>query len=806
MLRDLREAVRAMRSNPGFAAVIVLTLALGIGVNATIFSVLYGVLLRPLPYANPDSLVVLWEANRQLGQEQAEVSGATYLDWRARSRMFTGIGAFRYRGFTLTDAAAGAAERIASVDVSPALFTVLGVPPLLGHTFTAEDERPGHQHQAVLSYGAWLRRFGGDRDAIGRSLRLDGESHQIVGVMPSGFQFPAGDPDVEVWSPLTLDLTSLASRPHRMYRTIGRLAAGVTIDQARAEMDGIGRDIAREHPDSNAGWGVTLVPAHEQVVGRIGPTLWVLFSAVVLVLLIACANIANLLLARSSIASRDFAVRAAFGAGRWVLVRRSLVESGVFAVSGGAAGLALAWSGVRALRPLIPSTVPRADGVGLDFTVVLFTVAMAIGAGVLFGIVPAWRAMKPNLLDALQEGGRSSTLSRRSRWLSDAMVVSEVAVALVLVIGAGLLLRSFVRLTSVDPGFRTSNVVAFHVVLPDVRYRGGPPKRQFFDGLLTRMRAVRGFDQVSAVSALPMSPLGVQFELNFTIDGLEAASPSERPRARYRAVMPGYFEAMAIPLRSGRVFDSFDGRDDGQRVAIVNETLAKRYFGTASPINRQVKMPMAGDLTIVGVVGDVKQDGLQAQAAPEVFVPYERLALSQMQVVVVSESPAADVTSAARSVLAGLDPSLPFAKISRIEDLVSASIAQPRFNLLLIIGLAISAAALAAVGVYGLVTYSVTRRTVEIGLRAAIGAQPHQTFRLVVVGALKLVLIGVTAGVAGAVAIGRSLESLLFGVSAFDPATYVTAGLVVVVVGVVAAALPALRASRIDPVRALRQE
>ncbi len=675
--------------------------------------------------------------------------------------------------------------------MSPALFNVLRVPPFAGRTFTAEEERPGHERLAVLSHGAFLRRFGGDRSVIGSSILLDGESHQVIGVMPPHFQFPAGDPEVEIWSPLTLDLTSLASRPHRMYKTMGRLVAGTTIDRARSEMDGIARDIARENPESNTGWGVTLVPAHEQVVGKIGPTLWVLFSAVVLVLLIACANIANLLLARSAATRRDFAVRAAFGAGRVTLLRRSLVESGVFAASGGLAGLALAWAGIRALRPLIPTTVPRADGIGLDWSVVLFTVAMTIGAGLIFGAVPAWRAMKPNLLDALQEGGRSNTISRRSRWLSDAMVVSEVAIALILVIGAGLLLRSFVRLTSVDPGFRTDKVVALHVVLPDARYKGGALKRQFFDDLLPRLRAVPGFEQVSAVSVLPMSPLGVQFELNFTIDGLEAASPSERPRARYRAVMPGYFEAMQIPIHAGRTFDGFDGREDGQRVAIVNETLATRYFG-ANALNRVVKMPMAGDLTIVGVVGDVKQDGLQADAAPEVFVPYERLALSQMQIVVPTALPMSEVATAARSVLAGVDPALPFAKVSRIEDLVSASIAQPRFNMLLIIGLALSAAALAAVGVYGLVTYSVTRRTVEIGLRAALGAQPRQAFWLVVGGALRLVVAGVIVGVAGAAALSRSLESLLFGVSAFDPATYVAAGLSLVVVGLAAATMPAL--------------
>jgi len=808
MIRDIREALRLLAANPGFAAIVVLTLALGIGVNSTIFSVLHGVLLRPLQYDRPNELVVLWESNQQLGQEQADVSGATYLDWRARSKKFAGIGAYRYRGFTLTGTGedSSAAERVASVDVSPALFTVLGVPAVKGRTFTAEEEQPGHERLAIISHGAWLRRFGGADDVIGKTLRLDGASHEIVGVMPKGFQLPAGDPDVELWSPLTLDLTSLASRPHRMYKTIGRLAPDVSFDLAQAEMDAIAQNIAREHPDSNAGWGVALVPAHEQVVGNIGPTLWILFSAVVLVLLIACANIANLLLARSAMASRDFAVRAAFGASRWALVRRSIAESGVLAVAGGTAGLALAWLGIRTLRPLIPPTVPRADSVALDGVVLLFTVGMAIGAGVLFGMVPAWRAMKPNLIATLQESGRSNTVSRRSRLLSDAMVVAEVAVALVLVIGAGLLLRSFVRLTSVDPGFRTSQVIAFHVVLPDARYRGGPPKRQFYDDFLPKMRAVPAFSKVTAVSALPMSPLGVQFDLSFTIDGLEASSPSERPRAAYRAVMPSYFEALAIPLREGRTFDAFDGREEGQRVAIVNETLANRYFGSTSPLNRQVKMPMAGDLTIVGVVADVKHDGLQATAVPEVFVPYERLALSQMQVVVVTDASLADASSAAKSVLASVDASLPFGKISRMEDLVSASIAQPRFNMLLIIGLALSAALLAAVGVYGLVTHAVTRRTVEIGVRAALGAQPRQAFSLVVSAALKLVLAGVVTGVAGAALLSRSLESLLFGISAFDPTTYVAAGVVVMTVGLLAATLPALRASRIDPVRALRQE
>jgi putative ABC transport system permease protein len=674
MRTDIREAIRSLTAQPGFSLVVVLTLALAIGINTAIFSVLNGVLLRPLDYADPGRLVVVWETNAAEGQAQSETSGATYLDWRARSRAFASLGAFRYRGFTLRTGAES--EHIASVEASPALFRVLGVPPLAGRVFTDEEEQPGHEKLALLSYGAWQRRFGGRLDAVGKTLDLDGQTFEVVGVMPKTFQFPAGDPEVEVWSPLTLDLRSLQTRPHRMYKTIGRLAPGATLSQAQGEMDTIAREVAREHPDSNTGWGVRLVPAHDQVVGDIGGTLWLLFGAVVLVLLIACANIANLLLARSARAAKDFSIRAALGAGRGVLVRRSLVESGVLAASGAAAGLGLAWAGVRVLRRLIPPTVPRADQIGLDLPVLAFTAAIAIASGLIFGLVPAWRAMRPNLTDVLQESGRGMTASRRARRLSDVMVVAEVALALVLLVGAGLLIRSFVNLTSVSPGFRTSRVVSIEIVLPAARYAAGAAKKEFYTALVDGVRALPVVAHAGAVSALPLSPLGTQFDISFTIDGLSATSPSDRPRAAYRAVMAGYFEAMGIPLVKGRIFDTFDGRENGPRVAVINETLAKRYFAGVDPLNKHVKMPMAGDLTIVGVAGDVKHDGLQLAARPEVFVPYYQLALSEMQIVVESDQDAAAVASGVKRVLARLDPALPIAKVSRIEDLLSASIAQ----------------------------------------------------------------------------------------------------------------------------------
>ena len=693
-----------------------------------------------------------------------------------------------------------------SVELSPATFRVLGASALVGRTFTDEEERPGHERLAILSHGAWSRRFGADPGVIGNTIWLDDQPHEIVGVMPRDFQFPPGDPFVEVWSPLTLDLTALQTRPHRMYNAIGRLAPGATPESAQAELTGIAADVAGENPDSMAGWGVTLVPAHEQVVGDIGRTLWVLFGAVVLVLLIACANIVNLLLARSARAAKDFAVRSAFGASRWVLLRRSIVESAVLAVSGGVAGLALAYWGINTLRARIPANVPRAGEIGLDPAVLAFTVVISIGAGVAFGLVPALRAMRPNLMDVLQEGGRGSLTSRRARWLSNVMVAAEVSLALVLLVGAGLLVRSFVRLTEVDPGFRTSDVVALNVVLPQTRYARPALQRRFFFNLLEGVKALPGVTEAGAVSALPMSPLGVQFDIPFTIDGLEATSPSERPRARYRAVMEGYFQAMSVPLRKGRVFNAFDGRDDGPKVAIVNETVARRYFSGVDPIDRVVKMPMAGSLKIVGVVGDINHDGLDATADAEVFVPYYQLALAEMQVVVHSDLSKSAVTTAVKSVLARLDPDLPVGKVSTIEELLSASMAQPRFNMALLVGLALCAAVLAAVGVYGVVTYSVTRRTVEIGLRMALGADKERTFRLVVFGALKVVLAGVGLGLIGAGVLGRALEGLLFGVPPLDPLTYALAGVGVVMVGLLAASLPAARASRIDPVEALRQE
>jgi len=804
MTSDLRQAVRGLVANPGFAGVVVFTLALAIGVNSTIFSVINGVLLRPLDYADPDQLVVLWESNPQAGQDRSQVSAATYLDWRERTTSFEHIGLYRYRGFTLS--VGEDVERINSVDLSPVTFDVLGRPAVIGRTFEPEEEQPGNGFVAVLSHGAWMRRFGGDDGVLGRTLRLDDQPYTIVGVMPRDFRFPADDPTVELWTPLALDYTALPSRPHRMYNAVGRLRPGITLEDAAADMALVADGIARENPESNAGWGVALVPAHEQVTGDIGSTMWMLFGAVVLVLFIASANVANLLLARSARASKDYALRAAFGAGRMVLLRRSIAETGLLTLVGGAAGLAIAWWGASAVRSVIPAAVPRAEDIGVDVPVLLFTAGVSIGAGLLFGAVPAWRAMRPNVLEVLQESGRAALGSRLARRLADAMVVAEVGLALILVVGAGLLIRSFVALTSVDPGFWTGRVTAVHLPLPDNGYARPVQKSQFFITLTEQLATVPGVERVSAVSALPMSPLGQDFSLDFTVIGLDAVAPAERPRAAYRAVMPDYFRTMGIALVAGRTFNQFDGRGDGQKVAIVNETLARRYFDGVDPVGRIVRLPMAGDLTIAGVVADVHHYGLDATVESEIFVPYHQLALAQMQVVVLSDLEPRAVASAVRTQVKRQDPQLPIGQVRAIEDLLSTAVAQPRFNMVLLASLAVVAALLAAVGVYGVVTYAVARRTSEIGLRMALGADPERTFRLVVAGALRVVGVGVVLGFAGAATLGRWLESLLYGVPPLDPLTYVAAGAGLLAIGVAAASLPALRASQVDPVVALREE
>jgi putative ABC transport system permease protein len=802
-MTHLRQIVRSLALRPGFSALVVSTLALAIGANSAIFSVLDGVVLEPLPYQEPGELFMIWESNPSQGLQQSTTSAATFIDWRERSDAFESMAAYRYRGYTLN--LDGVPRRISSVEAAPGLFDLLGVAPRLGRSFTPEEEKPGNERLVILSHGAWENRFGADPSVVGSVLPLDGEPHTVVGVMPPGFQFPPGDSDVEAWSPLTMDLDNLLSRPHRMYNTIGRLRDGATEDGALTEMEAIAAELAREYPESNEGWSVTLVPARDHLLGDTTTTVWVLFGAVSLVLLIGCVNVANLLLVRSAERSKRAAVSAAFGASPADLVRHSVMEGLVLGVAGGLAGLTVAWVGAWLLRRVLPAGFPRVEEIGIDWTVVGFTGGVALLCSLLFSLTPALRTMRTDVASILQDSSRGSSLGRRSRRLAAVMVASEVGLAVVLMVGAGLLLRSYVRLTSVDPGFRTTEVVAVAIELPPARYQGPAQQRAFFTELMGGLRSLPEVEAVGAVSFLPMSSIGVEFDMPFTVEGLQARSPSQRPTAEYRGVFPGYFEAMGIRLVAGRLLDELDGTDE-RRVVLINETVARRYFPDRSPIGQSVDMPMAGSLEIVGVVGDIRHDGLGTQANAEMFVPYGQLPLAAMHVVVHTREDPGPTIRAIRERILAVDPEQPVTEVSAIEDLLADSVAPSRFNMSLLLGLAMVAVLLAAVGVYGVVSYAVSLRTRELGVRMALGAGARSAVGLVMGQAGGVVAGGAVLGLLVALVFARVLRGLLYEVEPVDAGTYVTVMAMTFVVGILAAAVPAARAARVDPVNALRAE
>jgi predicted permease len=591
-----------------------------------------------------------------------------------------------------------------------------------------------------------------------------------------------------------------------MYNAIGRLAAGFSLEQARSEVKTIAGQMALEFPATNDGWGAALVPAKEQLVGDIGATLWVLFGAVTLVLLIGCVNVANVLVARSSEVAKDYVIRAALGAGRTELLRRSLAESLLLAAFGGFAGLLVALWGVATLRSVIPDSVPRGNEIGIDPTVLAFSALLTLGAGLLFGVLPALRMMRQDIVEVLKSGGgHGSSGSRRARWLTDAMIVIEVALALVLLIAAGLMLRSFSQLSRVDPGFRKEGVTSLMIALPPSRYEGFEQNRQFFLELIERVRNTPDIRAAGAVTRLPMSSLGTEFEMPFTVQGLEVASPTERPRADYRGVIPAYLRAMGIPLIRGRLFNDVDGQE-GREVAIVNQALVRRYFPDQDPVGKVLDMPMAGSAEIIGIVGDTRHDGLQSEVRPELYVPFRQLSLADMHVVVLSDLEPTRAAALVEEELRAMDPELAPTEVRTIAELLSQSIAQPRFNMALLVGLAVCAATLAAVGIYGVVSYSVVQRTGEIGVRMALGARDADTVVMIVTQALGVVGAGVALGVAGAFAAARFVQGLLYGIEATDPFTYIAVGVLVIALGAIAAAIPARRATGVDPVLALRKD
>jgi putative ABC transport system permease protein len=799
MLGDLRYAARMLAKSPGFTVVAVLSLALGMGANTAIFSVVNSVLLDGLPFRDAGRLALLYE--RSPREDENDVGAATFLDWRGRVRSFEGLAAWT----VLDYAVSGDAEpqSVLSARVSAGLFGVLGVAPALGRGFDPQEEQLGRERVVVLSHGLWSQRFGADPAVIGRGLRLDGEPYTIVGVMPRGFAFP--DQTARLWTPLAFKPAETAYRTRRQFSVIGRLAPGATVAQADAELDGIARGLAAQYPDSHRGWSASVVPAHQVVVGSSRRPLLVLLGAVGFVLLIACANVGSLLLARANARQREIAVRVALGASRGRLLRQLLVESLLLATAGGGLGALLAVWSEELLAALLPEHWPRFGSLGVNATVLGFTAALALATTLAAGLAPALEACRAPLGASLKTEGGRATATAGQRRLRRLLVVSEVALAVVLLVGAGLMVRTLYRLQRVDPGFDPERLLAATLYLPDNRYPRDPQQTAFFSDLLGRVRSLPGVVAAGAVTTLPMSRVGIDHDVPVGVVG-RVLSDDQGPQADLRIASPGYFGALGVPLLRGRDFTEAD-REQAPLVAIVNRTFADRLLPGEDPVGQQVRWGRSGRVVqIVGVVGAVRHRGLADRPRPELYVPYRQLQYGSMTLVVRTAGDPAAVAAALKDQVYALDPGQPLTALATMNTLLADSVAGRRSQMLLLGAFAALALALAAVGIYGVVSHAVGQRTREIGIRIALGARAWDVLRLVLHDGLGLVSLGLGLGLAAALGLAGALDDLLFDVSPRDPLTLAAVAALLLGVALAACGLPARRASRVDPVRALRYE
>ncbi len=802
LLQDIRYAVRMLIKKPGFTVVVVAALALGIGANTAIFSIVNSILLRPLPYRDPARLAMIWMDNKRMNVDQDIHSYPNYVDYRDQNQVFESMAA--YSGISLNLVGVGEPERILGAATTASLFEVLGVDPQLGRVFTVEEEQIGQDKVAILSYGLWQRRFGGDPNILGQQILVSDVSRTVIGVMPPSFKYP--HKDAEIWVPLAVSDNARQARGSFAYYAIGRLKPGVSIEQARVEMSSIASNLANQYPGLE-GYGVNLVPLHEQVTGKVRPALLVLLGTVAFVLLIACANVANLLLARAAGREREIAIRTALGANRARLIRQLLTESTLMGLAGGAAGLLIAKWGLSALIALSPEDIPRLDQIGIDGRVLGFTVLVSLLTGLVFGLVPALQASKPDLNESLKESGRSSTAGVERRRARSALVVVEVALSLVLLIGAGLMVKSFSRLQKVDLGFNPDRLVSMNIQLSRTKYQG-PAGAQFFRQLIDRVEAMPGVESAGAISAIFIDAL--PNSTNFTVEGKPPVPASEQIETPVDVVTPSYFRTMGIALLRGRELTEQDGLES-QQVAVINDTFARRFWPGEDPIGRRFKF---GDtdsdapwMTIVGVVGDMRRTGLDVDVRCETFLPYsQRRFVGFLSLVVRAKSDPRVIATAVRDQVWGIDPSQPVSHIRTMDQLLEGMMAQRRLNMVLFALFGGVALVLAAVGVYGVISYSVTQRTHEIGIRMALGAGSADVLRLIIANGMTLVLIGVAIGLIAAFALTRLMTTLLFGVSATDPATFAAISGILSGVALAACFVPALRAIKVDPMVALRYE
>ena len=792
--------MRALLRRPAFTAIAVITLALGIGANTAIFSVVHGVLLQPLPYPESDRLVALRQSNVTTtpAQPDAQIAPGNFLEWQRQNTSFTDLAAYRTVSYNLTGD--GNPERLLAGRVSVGLFKLLGAQPLWGRDFLAEEDQPGREKVVIISQGLWQRRFGGWGDVLGKSLKLDGEDYAIVGVMPAEFRLP-DQRERELWTPIAFKDNEKTLYYARYIDAIGRLKPGVSSGQAQTEMTAIAARLAQDQPAANTGWTIRVTPLLDFVVGDVKKILWVMFGAVALILLIACANVANLLLARATTRQKEMAVRAALGAGRARIMRQLATESLLLALLGAAAAWPLASWGLKALLAAAPADLPRVASVSIDNRALLFTLAVALFTAFLFGLVPAIQVLKFDTNPALKDQRSRSVTQQR---IGNLLIASEVALALMLLIGGGLLLRTVWRLKHVDPGFDERNALAVTLQLPEKKYAGPQQLARFSEQLVQQVTTLPG---VEAAGLARILPIVHDLPTGFYFDGYARPKDNELPQTNYSAVSPGYFKAMGIPLIAGRSFTEHDTQE-ALPVAIVSQTLAQRYFPNGDAIGKRINVNTGPESyrEIVGIAGDVKQNGLTKSTRPHTYEPFAQAPNQFMTLIVRSTTDPTSLVPAIRGKVLALDSELPLQRVTTLERVIANSIRQQRFTSIVLSVFAGVALLLAAAGLYGVISYSVAQRTHELGIRVALGAQVKDVMQLVLRQGMTFVIAGEVIGIIGAFALTRLLSGLLFGVTPTDAATFIAVTAVLTFVALLACYIPARRATKVDPLVALRYE
>jgi len=802
LLKDVRYGIRSLLKQPAFTAIAVITLALGIAGNTVIFSAVNSLLVKPLAFPELDRMVAIWEARLSQGVERNEVTMADYLDWRKQNQTFEQMGLYRWWSANLTGVEPP--ERIQGFLVSTNFLDVTGVKPFIGRAFSAEEDQPGKDAVVILNYGLWQRRFGGDANIVNQTVSLNGVKRTIIGVLPKEFNYPSG---MDVMAPLALTPELASNRDNHTYYVLGRLKQNVSLPLAQTDLSTIAARLEKDYPQANTGHGVVVYPIVEDTVRFYARALWVLMGAVGFVLLIACANVANLTLARSSTRQREIALRLALGASRSRIIRQLLTESVMVALIGGALGVLIAYWGIDAMRAANPGEAakfaPGWEHLGINFPVLVFTLGVSVLSGALFGLAPAWQASKPDLNDALKEGGRTTSSSHRLR---NGLVICEVALALMLLVSAGLLLRSFLSLLNTDPGFNSTNLLTMKLVLPAAKYKDDQARAAFYSELLNRIRVLPGVESVAAVNYLPLG--GSNSSDIFLIEGLPEPPPGQEFIGRYRVCTPDYFQTMGIPILKGRAFTEQD-KVDAPRVVIVNETLAQRYWPNQDPINKRMRFtgPLEKNpwIQVVGVVKDVKH-ALSLPMSSDYYLPQNQDTWSSMVLVAKTKTEPMSMAAPIRQQVWAIDKDEPVFDVRTMQQVRALSVALYSFSSVTLTIFAAVALILSAVGIYGVMAYVVTQRTHEIGIRMALGARSRDVLRLVVRHGMTLALIGVGVGLGGAWALTRFMSSLLVGVSPTDAVTLSAVSLCLISIALIACYLPARRATKVDPLVALRYE